>query len=893
MSAEAFVDRETEFALATSLVERACSGHGGFLIIEGAAGIGKSALLRRLAGSRSGVNFLTTQCHVQVGQLEAYGPLLDLLLMIERGRPKHRQLLRRSGESVRAHWPELLAMIPAVGNALKMVAESLSGPVPGAPLVDDRAAARSVAEATLSMLGEKHPAVVTIDDAHRIDGSSCAALGYLARAVRDQPVLFILALRHDELNDNTPARQLVEDLIGQGYGQRMRLGGLPPSAVAELAQVLVGSTALPSVRQLVERTGGHPLVIHYYLGNQRLPAALPAVSGVDLRELPTRRQQSEGIVVERMRMVIQARMRQLTQDEVRLLTIAAVQGRIFQSSIVAQVADENHDQVSDRLYRLARKTGMLHPVEADTWDDTLDADRYSFEHDLLQEILYFDQTERQRRHRHRAIGRILYEHSKNYAGLTQEVALEMIRHHRLGQDWLAAARAAHHVACRLSATGASIREVIGVAEQGLESVRQAPPDPEANRIRAQLIELLLTASELSWRTRPEADGTVRLESLTAEALTAAGASGDASLEVRVRYLRGKVLLYTRGVPAAIGPLQEAWELAVSSGDPENILLAGCEYGRQLPKVDVNAGLAVLQRAEAAAIKLSEHNDDPVVQRARRLVGLQIGVNLFDAGRLGPALDRLRTAVTAVRREPMLGLLPIGLNYLAQVEAAAGNVSDAENLLTEAVGLRDGDEADGWHAVNLAYLGARKVLDRRDPAGLRLLEEAQVEAEETWQANLAPLVANLYAASLLAQLEPAGMDQALTVLEECLAETRRTGMRRSEITTLSLLGEWYLLDGTPQQAIAFSELAIDQIREANWQLAAVCVEDILYRHSRIQRELGDEGGAREFLQRAAAEVHRKADTFAGEPRTRFLTKVPLNQAILAGVEPFNPPELIIP
>ncbi|MCZ7420698.1 AAA family ATPase [Verrucosispora sp. WMMA2121] len=877
---DTFVDREREFEVAMAQVQSACAGRGGFLVIDGSAGIGKSALLAKLAESGGAPTFLSVRCHAQVGHLAAYGPLVDLAWLIEQSTPRHRRLLRRSGEGMKTRWPELLTMVPGVGEALKMVAESLSGPVPGAPLVDHRTAARSMAEATLALLRAKHPAVVMIDDVHRIDGSSCAALSYLARAVQSEPVLFVLALRHDETPDNPAAQQLIDDLQLQGARQ-VRLGGLPPAAVEQLGRLLAGSTSAQVTRRLVDQTGGHPLLLHYCLGRGRPLAALPAADDV-AGEVGLRAEDDADALLTRVRLVIQARLRRLSSEDLRLLSIAAVQGRSFHSSVVAHIAGQDHDVVAHRLHRLATETGMLYPVGADDWDDVLNADRYSFEHDLLQETLYRDQTERQRRERHRKVGRILYQHSRNFADLNQELALDLIRHHRLGGDWLSAAKVAHDTACRLAGTGASTREVIAIAEQGLHDVRHAAPVPDADRLRAQLIELLLTASELSWRTRPEADGTVRLEALSAEALEAARTANDEALQVRVRYLHGKVLLYTRGVPAAIGPLQEAWETALDSGDSKNILLAGCEYGRQLPKVNVEAGLDVLRRTEEAADALADDGDDPVLQRARHMTALQLGVSLLDAGRLGPALTRLRAAVPDVRRRPALGLLPIGLNYLAQGETAVGNYAEAERLLTEATALHDADEPDGWHAVNLAYLGSRRALDQHDSGGLALLEQARDEAEATWQANLAPLVANLYAASLiaLATNSPAMMRKALSVLNETLTETRRTGMRRSEIAALSLLGEWHRLEDLLPQAMAFSELAVDHIRTADWKIPAVCVEEVLYRHSRIQEALGDEQGARESVIRAASEVNRKADSLDGDARVRFLRDVPLNRAILA-------------
>ncbi|WP_435204985.1 ATP-binding protein [Micromonospora sp. bgisy143] len=880
MPAELFVGREDEHSAVRALVDRACGGHGGFLIIEGPAGIGKSALLRHIQEAGTPADFLSVGCHVQVGQLEAYGPLIDLAWLIDRDRPKRRRLLRRSGEAVKQRWPELLTLVPGVGSTLKMVAETLSGPVPGAPLVENHTAARAMADGLLHLIKERFPAVISIDDFHRIDESSCSVLSYLARAAEDQRVLFVLAGRDDELVANQAARLLVDDLVVTGLAQRIRLRGLPVSAVAEYAERMSAADVAPV--ELARRTGGHPLLLRHFLSNRRQLALPPTPDHLPSDLVAPH---LEGIqLAEQVRLMVAARLSRLSDDDRRMLAVGAVEGREFHSSIVARVLKIDRDEVADRLHRLARDTGLLHPLPSTSWDDRLEADRYLFEHDLVQEALYRDQSEWQRRDRHRLIGRVLHEYSEDHRDLTQDLALELVRHHRLGRDWPAAGRVAHFVACRLSQTGASAPEVVKIAEQGLECVRRAPVDEETCRLRAQLVELLLTASELSWRTRPEPDGTVRLEALSTEAVRAAEGSGDANLRIRAQYLHGKVLLYTQGVPAALPLLREAWHEALKSGDAVSILLAGCEYGRQLPKTDVEGGLAVLARAEAAASEDDSvrQSEDPVVQRARHMVALQIGVNLYDAGELGAALARLRATIPQVQQRPNLGLLPIGLNYLAQVEAGIGNYTEAEQCLTEAVGSRDEGEPDGWHAVNLAYLGARRVQDRRDASGLRQLRDAQAEAAVTWQANLAPLVANLYAASLLSMVDadPAYDELAGNVLRDCLDETQRTGMRRSEIVTLSLLGQWHLSRGDSQRALQFSERATEHLRDAGWRLAAVVAEEILYRHAAVQRALGHDGDADDSLRLARSLVLEKAATLDGRLRDRFLRDVPINRSILA-------------
>ncbi|MFD6568315.1 ATP-binding protein [Micromonospora profundi] len=78
MPAELFVGREDEQSAVRALVDRACDGHGGFLIIEGPAGIGKSALLRHIQEAGTPANFLSVGCHVQVGQLAATAASLEV-----------------------------------------------------------------------------------------------------------------------------------------------------------------------------------------------------------------------------------------------------------------------------------------------------------------------------------------------------------------------------------------------------------------------------------------------------------------------------------------------------------------------------------------------------------------------------------------------------------------------------------------------------------------------------------------------------------------------------------------------------------------------------------------------------------------------------------------------
>ncbi|WP_127507116.1 hypothetical protein [Actinoplanes solisilvae] len=531
------------------------------------------------------------------------------------------------------------------------------------------------------------------------------------------------------------------------------------------------------------------------------------------------------------------------------------------------------------LFRLVRETDLIEADDALGPAVGADSDGYRFEHGLLQQTLYNDQSAGQRRRRHRAIAAELERISQQArSSLPLGLLLDIARHYRAGDDNVGAGRSAHKAACSLASTGASIREVAAICRQGLEDLEGRGRQGEAARIRAQLLELLLAATELDWNAEREPDGTNVTERLARDAIAAADESQDTNLRVRVRYLYGKVLLYTQGLHQALGPLRESWEAAVASGDGVSQLLAGCEYGRQLPKIDVAAGIDVLlaaaQIAETdPAVRLS---DDPVIIRARDMLYLQIGVNLMDAGNLGPAVVRLRDAVGNIRERGTLGLLPIGLNYLAQAELGIGQVEAGQRTLEEVVGLAAGREVGAWDAVNLAYLGWLRVVRLRDPTGLSLLNEARAATARHWQANLASLVENLYIAALLEGPREGGtLDTVEQAIDGVIGQTRRTGMLRSEVVALSLLARLKLLNGDLDAALLASDAAVAHLREAKWALAAVNAEEVLVHHAIVLAARGDIVAARNAVRRAAAEVRRKARSLSPDQQERFLREVPVN------------------
>jgi tetratricopeptide (TPR) repeat protein len=891
MAEPLFVDRVAEIARLETFRNKVHTGAGGLMLLKGPAGIGKSALMaalrerassNRTAGLGSSTRFIEVLCHPHVGQENAYGPFLDLFIQVHGTRA--RRWLRAAGDAA----PTLLEGIPGA-SPLKAGAVAVQSAMSSAPGQGSSLHARTISQRVLATLKRRGPVILIVEDAHQLDASSCAVISCLRQTIAQRPIGIVLVCRIEELARNDAASDLVSKLYSSGELDHIRLPGLPKPAIAEYVAVRTGvDPSPPEVDELARRTGGQPFILHHHFSGLQVPKSLAPATGGDASG--GRHPDLLGRVPSQIGIVIQARLRGLDPDEHLLLKIAAVQGEWFLSAVVADVSGRPDVEVLTTLHRIASETALISELSSLPWIEAINSDAYAFEHALLQEVLYDNQSGQERRSRHRAVAAALQRLFTAAEGAPREFLLEILRHHHVGGNHMEAAQQGLEIARRLAAEGSSPVEVTTICQQAMGDLHRAGANGASDRLRAELIELLLTASELRWRGRMGSTTASELEGLSEEALAAAKRTGDAALQSRMAYLHGRVLLHTQGVPPALKLLREARELAMTTGDAPSIFLTSAEYGRQLPKVDVAAGLQVLHQAEELvrshpALRTST---DPVIQRARDLNALQLGVNLLDAGNLGEALSRLRRAIARIRPHGGFGILPIGLNYLGQALQAAGHFDDAESVFREAVDLvEEGDEAaQAWHATNLAYLGHLVVIRRAELDGIGMIEAAWAETERTWLANLVPVVRNLHGAALLhlARTEPKFHREARPVLRSALTESRRSGMLRSEVAALSLLAQLELAQGRSRAALELSGQALTKLQEASWRLPTVSAEEVLYRHAIVQQACGNQEEAEAALDQAWDEVQAKARTLPKTEDQRRFLDVPINQLIRQAVSP---------
>ncbi|MDU0292157.1 ATP-binding protein [Saccharothrix longispora] len=197
------VGRERELGRLLALVDDLAQGRGAALLVEGEAGIGKTALVKAACEVAAARGFRV--CRGAGDELGRPLPLLPLLDALAAGR----------SESSAATAERLLAR------------------------VDD-----------LCAIG---PVVLVLDDLQWADKASVAVWRWLAELVDQLPLLLVGVLRPLPRRDDVAA-------LRKGV-ERLPLPRLDPVAVVELVGALTGGTPDEALARLAEDAGGNPLYL--------------------------------------------------------------------------------------------------------------------------------------------------------------------------------------------------------------------------------------------------------------------------------------------------------------------------------------------------------------------------------------------------------------------------------------------------------------------------------------------------------------------------------------------------------------------------------------------------------------------------------------------------------
>jgi DNA-binding CsgD family transcriptional regulator len=242
------LERESELAALEAALALTLSGGGRCVVVEGAAGIGKTSLLRAVRGrvEGSGMRLLTARGS-ELEQTLPYGIV--------------RQLFERAVARATADERD-----DALSGAAARATPLFSAAPTAAPAAADEDAAFAVMHGLYWLaanLAEREPLVLTVDDLHWADAASLRWLAYLARRIEGLPLLALATVRPVEA-ETEPA---LAGLLADPATLIIRPSALTHEAAAVILGERVSGDATGDLSAAAHAaTAGNPLLLRELAG---------------------------------------------------------------------------------------------------------------------------------------------------------------------------------------------------------------------------------------------------------------------------------------------------------------------------------------------------------------------------------------------------------------------------------------------------------------------------------------------------------------------------------------------------------------------------------------------------------------------------------------------------
>jgi DNA-binding CsgD family transcriptional regulator len=211
---EVLLERESVLAQLCVLVQRAGRGAGQVVLLRGEAGVGKTAVIRRVvAGLDERVRVLRGSCD-PLAKPRPLGPLIDMLAQLR---------------------------APQAGGLAAAI---------------DCGGAEATYVRLLGLFADGNTWVCAVEDVQWADGATLDLLRFLARRVGSLPVLLLASYRDDEVGPEHPLAVALGDVASCEALTRIGLARLSRDAVAVLA---AGRGV--NADELYRLTGGNPFFV--------------------------------------------------------------------------------------------------------------------------------------------------------------------------------------------------------------------------------------------------------------------------------------------------------------------------------------------------------------------------------------------------------------------------------------------------------------------------------------------------------------------------------------------------------------------------------------------------------------------------------------------------------
>jgi DNA-binding CsgD family transcriptional regulator/DNA-binding Lrp family transcriptional regulator len=322
--------RDAELAVLGEQIARVRSGAGAVLLIEGAAGMGKSRL---------------------IGEGMRMAHRLSFPVGIGSGEPS---------ESVAELAPLLRAVFDGPEPLLDRAALSILHAAP-----EQRYWLLQDLQSLLERAAMESPLFIFLDDIQWVDNGTVAALRALPPRLASLPIGWVLAMRPDQ--GPGQLRSAVEYLAGEG-AERLVLEPLSRAAVAQVASDVMQAEPDETLLRMAGEAGGNPFLLVELLEGLRQEKLVRVDSG--------RATLTDHRLPDRVRTSMRERLARMPDSARQLATVAGSLGRRFSVSELAEMVGLAPASVLSAVEQLM-EAGIVRER----------GEQLCFQHDLIREAV--------------------------------------------------------------------------------------------------------------------------------------------------------------------------------------------------------------------------------------------------------------------------------------------------------------------------------------------------------------------------------------------------------------------------------------------------------------------------------------------------------------------------
>jgi predicted ATPase len=385
VSGERFVGRERELAQLGAALDKTSAGQGRMFLLSGEPGIGKSRLAHEFStrSQARGVRVIWGRCWER-GAVPAYWPIIQIIRVCAE-RSDFAQLAEALGpgiEQVAALVPEIVRPAPVPGERA------------GLRRIDPQQARFRLFDAVATLLkcvAQREPLVIVIDDLHDADPATLQMVSFLARALKEAPVMILVTHREAEVERSPELRALFAELARES--DELPLRGLSVIDAAGLVRDRTGVEPDDRFLATLHRTtGGNPLFLGGVVQTLMAEGKLEQQRGLKAGDLK---------LPVNVRSAIARQLSGLSERTNSLLAVAAALGDEFELAPLERVAAALAADIPGCLEE-AVAAGIVAAVPES-------GGRWRFTHALIRAAIYDGTSTADRAQLHKKIGEVFEE----------------------------------------------------------------------------------------------------------------------------------------------------------------------------------------------------------------------------------------------------------------------------------------------------------------------------------------------------------------------------------------------------------------------------------------------------------------------------------------------------